>query len=133
MSEAPATPATPPTAKAIGLRIVLFGMPAAGKCSLLGALAQAAQIQQHILHGRITESTHGLEELQHRLYAERPQRTADEIVPYPIRFEPFALESLNGTVTEKLDATLIDCDGRVANDLLVRREALRDDSPEGTL
>jgi GTPase SAR1 family protein len=133
MSEAPATPATQPTAKSIGLRIVLFGMPAAGKSSLLGALAQAAQIQQHILHGRITDSTHGLEELQHRLYAERPQRTADEIVPYPIRFEPFAVESLNGTVTEKLDATLIDCDGRVANDLLVRREALRDDSPEGTL
>ncbi|MFL5245918.1 MAG: hypothetical protein ACJ8FY_27935 [Gemmataceae bacterium] len=133
MSEAPATAATLPPAKSTGLRIVLFGMPAAGKSSLLGALAQAAQIQQHILHGRITDSTHGLEELQHRLYAERPQRTADEIVPYPIRFEPFALESVNGSVFEKLDATLVDCDGRVANDLLVRREALRDDSPEGTL
>ncbi|HEV3237991.1 MAG TPA: GTPase domain-containing protein, partial [Gemmataceae bacterium] len=133
MSEVPATQPLPPPVKANGLRIVLFGMPAAGKSSLLGALAQAAEIQQHILHGRITDSTHGLEELQHRLYAERPQRTADEIVPYPIRFEPFAVESLNGSTTERLDATLIDCDGRVANDLLVRKEALREDSPEGTL
>jgi hypothetical protein len=133
MSDVPATQTQPAPVKAIGLRIVLFGMPAAGKSSLLGALAQAAEIQQHILHGRITDSTHGLEELQHRLYAERPQRTADEIVEYPIRFEPFAVESLNGSTTERLDATLIDCDGRVANDLLVRKEALREDSPEGTL
>ena len=106
MSDVPATQTQPAPVKAIGLRIVLFGMPAAGKSSLLGALAQAAEIQQHILHGRITDSTHGLEELQHRLYAERPQRTADEIVEYPIRFEPFAVESLNGSTTERLDATL---------------------------
>src|SRR5438309_12008831 len=128
MSEVPATQPQPSPVKSIGLRIVLFGMPAAGKSSLLGALAQAAEVQQHILHGRITDSTYGLEELQHRLYAERPQRTADEIVPYPIRFEPFALESVNGSVSEKLDATLIDCDGRVANDLLVRRDASLDDT-----
>ncbi len=30
-------------------------------------------------------------------------------------------------------AVVIDCDGRVANDLLVRRQALAEDSPEGTL
>jgi GTPase SAR1 family protein len=39
--------ATPPapTAASAPLQIVLFGMPAAGKTSLLGALGQAAQSQ----------------------------------------------------------------------------------------
>src|SRR5262249_27221531 len=32
-----------------------------------------------------------------------------------------------------IDAVLMDCDGRVANDLVVRRKTLDEDSPEGTL
>jgi hypothetical protein len=131
MAEA-STPTVPPPVPApsrTALRIVLFGLPAAGKSSLLGALAQAAQVQEHLLHGRLSDPSHGLDELQRRVYADKPQRTAEEIVPYPIRFEPFS----NGTADGSLDAVLIDCDGRVANDLLVRRSALPDDSPEGTL
>jgi hypothetical protein len=113
------------------LRIVLFGMPAAGKSSLLGALAQAAQTQEHLLNGRLADPTHGLGELQHRLYEEEPRRTVEEVVPYAVDFEPF---SQNGPAfSQHLGAVLIDCDGRVANDLLVRRRTIPEDSPEGTL
>src|SRR5947209_2537484 len=37
-------------------RIVLFGMPDAGKTSLLGALAQSAQTQEHILRGKLLDT-----------------------------------------------------------------------------
>src|SRR5438105_384629 len=95
-------PATAPTRSAV--RIVLFGMPAAGKSSLLGALAQAAQTQEHLLHGHIEDRSQGLVELQHRLYDEEPRRTAEEVVPYAIDFEPFPAD---GPATpEHLDAVL---------------------------
>src|SRR6478672_11561869 len=82
----PTTPAAiPPDA----LRIVLFGMPDAGKSSLLGALAQAAQTQERALGGRLSDLSNGLAELQHRLYDERPRETLQEIVPYPVAYEPF--------------------------------------------
>src|SRR5437764_1345885 len=128
----PSTQTPPPTtAPPDAVRIVLFGMPAAGKSSLLGALAQAAQIQEHLLHGHLTDLSHGLAELQQRLYEENSRRTAEEIVPYPVDFEEF--DGQMPTVRHHLGAILIDCDGRVANDLLVRRQALGLDSPEGTL
>jgi hypothetical protein len=106
-------------------------MPAAGKTSLLGALAQAAKTQEHLLHGHIEDPSHGLEALQHQLYDEQPRRTAEEVVPYVVDFEPFLGDG--PLKPEHLDATLIDCDGRVANDLLVRRRSIPDDSPEGSL
>jgi hypothetical protein len=114
------------------LHIVLFGLPAAGKSSLLGALAEAAQAQEHLLNGHLKDLTHGLDELRHRLYDESPRRTAEEVVPYPIDFEPFARDG-HAPAADHLGAVMIDCDGRVANDLLVRRRALDEDSPEGTL
>jgi GTPase SAR1 family protein len=133
MSE-PSAP-TPATAAPVpeGVRIVLFGLPAAGKSSLLGALAQAAQSQEYLLHGHLTDVTHGLDELRHRLYDEQGRRTAEEVVPYPVDYEPFVGDGKAAAPTEHLGAILIDCDGRVANDLLVRRRSLDDDSPEGTL
>jgi hypothetical protein len=115
------------------LSIVLFGMPAAGKSSLLGALAQAAQAQEHLLNGRLTDVSHGLDELRRRVYDENPRRTAEEVVPYPVDFEPFSQDGNKATASQHLGAVVIDCDGRVANDLLVRRQALAEDSPEGTL
>src|SRR5437867_13364665 len=72
------------------LRLVLFGMPAAGKSSLLGALAQAAQTQEHILNGRLVDRSQGLIELQRRLYEEQPRETLEEVAPYPISLEPLA-------------------------------------------
>jgi hypothetical protein len=112
------------------LRLVLFGLPAAGKSSLLGALAQAAQTQEHLLHGRLVPRTDGLVELQKRLYVENPRPTAEEVAPYPVEFDPFGQDGHPGG---KLAAVLIDCDGRVANDLLARRSTLPASSVEGTL
>jgi hypothetical protein len=126
-----ATPPSPPAAGA-PLQVVLFGLPAAGKTSLLGALGQAAQSQEHLLHGRLSDPSHGLGELQRRLYGDKPRRTSDEIIPYPVHFEPFG-SSPDGAADDQLDAVFIDCDGQVANDLLARRKELSDSSPEGTL
>jgi hypothetical protein len=129
-----ATPSTPPApATPDGLRIVLFGMPAAGKSSLLGALAQASQSQEHLLNGHLTDVSHGLDELRHRLYDENARRTAEEVVPYPIDFEPFSGDGRDPAAHEHVAATVVDCDGRVANDLLVRHQAPDESSPEGTL
>src|SRR6516164_272120 len=116
MADATSPPGPSFVATREAVRIVLFGMPAAGKTSLLGALAQAAQTQEHLLHGRIEDRSHGLAELQHRLYDEEPMRTAEEVVPYAIDFEPFPND--RPVPPAPIDATLIDCDGRVANDLL---------------
>ena len=119
----PATGASP-------LRVVLFGMPDAGKSSLLGALAQAAQIQNRVLQGRLIDAAHGLAELQRRLYDDRQLETREEIVAYPIVFEPY-----KGTLdnTPRLDAVLYDCDGRIANDLLAQRKSLVQDAKAGSL
>jgi hypothetical protein len=125
------TPTAAPSVSRDALRVVLFGMPAAGKSSLLGALGEAAQAQEHLLHGRLADLAHGLAELRQRLYDESPRRTVEEIVPYPVAFEPFADGQDGGG--PKAEALLIDCDGRVANDLLVRRKSLDAASPEGTL
>ncbi len=123
VSPAPSPAAVAPDA----LRLVLFGLPAAGKTSLLGALSQAAQTQEHLLNGRLIDRSQALAELQQRVYEERSRPTAEEVVPYPVTFEPFAANA------RKQDAVLIDCDGRVANDLAARREELEAGTREGTL
>src|SRR5262249_334731 len=61
-----------------------------------------------------------------------PRRTAEEIVAYSARFEPVAAAP-GEPVLPPADIVLLDCDGQVVNDLLVRRNALSADSPEGTL
>ncbi|HZT79450.1 MAG TPA: GTPase domain-containing protein, partial [Gemmataceae bacterium] len=130
---APPTRTAPPALGRGALHIVLFGMPAAGKSSLLGALAQAAQTQEHLLNGRLLDTTNGLAELQHRLYDETPRRTVEEVAPYPVVFEPFGNDGQPPGERERVEAVVIDCDGRVANDLLLRRRSLADGSREGTL
>lgn len=133
MSQASPPAAATPAAPADSLRIVLFGMPAAGKSSLIGALGQAAQLQEHLLNGRLTDLTHGLAELRTRLYDENARRTAEEVMPYPVDFEPFTSDGQALTAHQHLGAVVIDCDGRIANDLLARHKELPEDSPDGTL
>ena len=127
-----ASPAAPPPAGAAEpLRLVLFGLPAAGKSSLLGALAQAARTQEHLLHGRLVDRSEGLDKLWHRLYHDNPERTAEEIAPYAVDYEPFADD---GAAPEApVHAEVIDCDGRAVNDILTGQREADANSPEGTL
>ncbi len=119
MDQASPSTQTAPAVSSRSLRVVLFGMPKAGKSSLLGALAQAAQTQEHIFNGRILDKSQRLLELQRRLYEGRPRETLEEVAAYDIALQPLGGkpgEPTAGTV----NATLIDCDGRVANELLAR-------------
>src|SRR5262245_40249309 len=111
-----------PTLSGTALRVVLFGMPDAGKSSLLGGLAQAAEKQELVLHGRLVDRNQGLAELQRRVYEDSPRETLEEVVPYPVCFEPFSTPV--ASKGEKWEALLVDCDGRAANELLSRRKAL---------
>lgn len=132
MPEASSPTAPASTLSSDGLRLVLFGMPDAGKSSLLGALAEAAQSQAHLLNGHLTDRSGGLAELQHRLYEDKPRETLEEVVPYAVTFKPFAGQG-SEAAAEATDAILVDCDGRVANELLTRRRPLVEDSPNRNL
>jgi hypothetical protein len=123
MAQAQASPSTQATPAAPGrpLRVVLFGVPDAGKSSLLGALAQAARTQEHILNGRLIDKSQRLLELQRRLYEDRPRETLEEVTAYDVVLQPLDAkpgEAAAGAVS----ATLIDCDGRVANELLQQED-----------
>lgn len=128
----PRPPSAPfATAGPATLRLVLFGMPDAGKSSLLGALAQAAETQANVLNGRLVDLTQGLAELRHRLYDEQNRQTVEEIIPYPVVFEPFTPRGPDAH--DRLEAVLVDCDGRIANEYLTRQRSLRDSGSNGTL
>jgi GTPase SAR1 family protein len=111
------------------LRIVLFGMPQAGKSSLLGALAQAAQTQENAFSLHLNDLSHGLAALQSRLYEGAPRETLEEVVPYLVAFEPVEPQLSPG----KIEVVFVDCDGRVANDLLMRRQLMEEQNGQGNL
>src|SRR5262249_57785504 len=71
-----------------GLRIVFLGLPGAGKSSLLGALVQAAQLQEAQLGARVIDDTQGLGHLHKGVYERGPAPTRDEVVTYPVTVEP---------------------------------------------
>jgi GTPase SAR1 family protein len=119
MSESPATSIPLAAVPRSALRVVLFGMPGAGKSSLVGALAQAAQTQEHILNGHLRDLGQGFREMQRRLYEEGPRETLDEVIPFPLVFEPFSRREPG-----RIEAVLIDCDGRAANEILLRKREL---------
>jgi hypothetical protein len=101
------------------LRIVLFGMPDAGKSSLLGALARSAQLEEAVLRGKLQDKSGGLVELQRRLYDGRPRETLDEVAAYPVSLAPPPAKG-----GQAVEGVLYDCDGRAAGELLTRDGAL---------
>src|SRR3981081_1734347 len=97
------------------LRLVLFGLPRAGKSSLLGALAQAAEVQPHLLDGRIADPSPNLADLRRSVYQHHSPDPGRQIISYSFDYEPA------GKATP-LGAVVLDWDGRAA-DALIRDPA----------
>lgn len=131
MPEPLTRPAAAPAVSRTALRIVLFGMPDAGKSSLLGALSQAAQTQEHVLNGHLTDLGQGLAELQRRLYEDQSRTTLGEVIPFPIVFESFPARERGPS--ERFQAVLIDCEGQKALDLMTRWRSYGPQSNLGAL
>src|SRR5262249_31062573 len=70
------------------VRIVLFGMPAAGKPSRLAGLGRAPRPREPCPRGKLIARPGALAELARQLYDAPPRRTAEEVVPYPVPFPP---------------------------------------------
>ncbi len=122
------------TTPAVPLRLVLFGLPAAGKSSLLGALSQAALSQGDLLQGKLLDQapdTNNLATLRHHLYDHSPQRTEQEVQPYAVSYAPTNQDS--EAPEPDLQAVLIDCDGRVADDMMTKGQGLPDRAAPDTL
>ncbi len=100
------------------LRLLVFGLPGSGKSSLLGALLQAAGAQAAVLKGRIADDTGRLTALRRSVYADAPPAPDGEVSAYPVRFIPDA------DAGHPLAATLLDCDGRLAQQYLTGRRPL---------
>lgn len=113
------------------LHLVLFGRPAAGKSSLLGALARSAAAHPDHLGGRLDDPSGGLANLARQLDEGAVQATPGEVVPYPVRFQPLGPDGR--PASPPVEALLIDCDGAAAERMLRDHDALDEDSPEGTL
>jgi GTPase SAR1 family protein len=122
----------PPALSRSALRLVLFGMPDAGKSSLLGALAEASDSQAQALKGHLVDPTQGLDKLRHILYDGTPTRTSAEVIPYPVVLEPYGGNGAQAT-RAPLDAVLFDCDGQVANEFLSRQRSLNGQVGESPL
>ena len=110
------------------LRVVLFGMPHSGKSSLLGALLQASNDPLTNPVAKWVDVSGRMGELRRRLYEHDPERTADEIVLYPARFDRSTNE-IRGTS----EAVFVDCSGLASSNILARHELLCGSDPSGSL
>lgn len=80
--------------------IILLGLPGSGKSSLLGALAQAAQVQSDLLGFTLDcASDQVLDDLQKQTYDNKPQATADE-THYPITLQTERKASLRAMLID---------------------------------
>ncbi len=91
------------------LRLILFGLPGVGKSSLLAALAQAAQVQETLLHGRLTDSGGDLEELRRWLYEGQARPAPQDNAALSFTFEPHLASGLPG---RRVAVELFDCAGQ---------------------
>jgi len=89
------------------LRVVLFGLPASGKSSLLGALQRVSSAFPATLAGEIVDASQRFQVLSER---EPPTVTPVEVVPYLVEYLP--------TGGQARPVLLIDCDGVAVLDLL---------------
>src|SRR5437879_3286199 len=92
-------------------RLLLFGSPNAGKSSLLGALAQAAD-------GQLVEESGDLARLQKNTYEGKSNPTG-ELESYVLRFHATAAKGAEA-VAEQL--TVFDCSGASALEMLKAEE-----------
>jgi hypothetical protein len=106
------------------LSLVLFGAPASGKSSLIGALVQAGQTQSAQLGGQLLDIGGGMTELKNQTYHKGPAPTQEELRIYPLTVEPLAAGQ--GPATS---ATLTDCSGPAAQTILTAQTTLPQDSP----
>lgn len=113
----------PETSAPKNLRIVLFGMPDAGKSSLLGAFVQAAQLQPQILGAQLADPEGKLTELKKQVYEGKAPPTRDEMVSYPATLQPPLGDG------PAFQATFLDCDGRLAQEYLGQKRSLDERSP----
>src|SRR5262245_39021204 len=96
------------------LRIVLFGLPGAGKSALLGALVQAASAQEQLLGTRLDAISPTLADLHKSVYAKAVAPTRDEIVAYSVQSAPLA----GNAMLPAGEVVLIDCNGQAAAEIL---------------
>lgn len=100
------------------LRIVLLGLPGAGKSSLLGALAIAGETSDANANGpHLIDAPGVLTELRQQVEHRhtQPTVTPDQIIPYLVAFEERAPNQARPRLTEAL---LVDCDNSAILEML---------------
>lgn len=104
--------------------IVLLGGPAAGKTSLVGALAEAAQSQPAVLHAQLKDIQGPLADVREATYKKGPAPTREEVQTITVTLEP-----LPNVKEPPTTANIVDCSGAAAQKLLVGREPLEAGTP----
>ncbi len=106
------------------LRLVLFGLPSAGKSSLLAALDRLLRTSQPSAKDKLLPREG--QPTCPPLAPDGVPATAGEVVPYFVRYEPEQADSRRNFV-------VFDCDSRAALDILQQKRSLVEDNPSGTL
>ena len=114
---APAAEPPPTAAPDAAPRVLLFGHPAAGKSSLLGALLQASDTQPDALGAELADPGRRIEQLRDAVYGQAdvdPVRTS--LVTHRVVVQPLADEG--EAPPAAFPVVIVDVDGAAANALL---------------